>query len=244
MGERHTFRKKSGLRGQEWEYPRWPGNGQNGLGQKSKDVRWEHHWSEKGLEEGTFEPDLKECIGVLQGVREGRAVWRAAWMEIWKRGVSFSNTRLKVHQLLVFPFLVFTQLFGVYSNSCLLSWWCHPSISSFLIPFSSHLQSFPASVSFPMSQFFKSGGQSVGISAKVTQWISYKARHTDIRYCGWETLLMSHCPLKSPSTVLQNIFQTHYPERRPVIVCLPASSQASLCSRSGCLSVAPPGLCI
>ena len=113
MGERHTFRKKSGLRGQEWEYPRWPGNGQNGLGQKSKDVRWEHHWSEKGLEEGTFEPDLKECIGVLQGVREGRAVWRAAWTEIWKRGVSFPNTRLKVHQLFGVSF------FGVYS-----AFWC------------------------------------------------------------------------------------------------------------------------
>lgn len=99
MGERHTFRKKSGLRGQEWEHPGWPGNGQNGRGQKSKDVRWGHHWSEKRLEEGTFELDLKECVGVLQGVREGRAVWRAAWVEVWKRGVSFSNTRLKVHQL-------------------------------------------------------------------------------------------------------------------------------------------------
>ena len=43
---------------------------------------------------------------------------------------------------------------GVYSNSCPLSWWCHPTISSFVIPFSSRLQSFPASGSFQMSQFF------------------------------------------------------------------------------------------
>ena len=47
---------------------------------------------------------------------------------------------------------------GVYSNSCPLSWRCHPAISSSDVPFSSRLQSFPASGSFPMSQFFPSGG--------------------------------------------------------------------------------------
>ena len=54
---------------------------------------------------------------------------------------------------------------GVYSNSCPLSWWCHPTISSSVAPFSSHLQSFPASGSFQMSQFFAPGGQSIGVSA-------------------------------------------------------------------------------
>ena len=54
---------------------------------------------------------------------------------------------------------------GVYSNSCPLSWWCHPTISSSVVPFSSHLQSFPASGSFQMSQFFASGGQSIRVSA-------------------------------------------------------------------------------
>ena len=53
----------------------------------------------------------------------------------------------------------------VYSNSCPLSRWCHPTISSSVVPFSSCLQSFPASGSFQMSQFFASGGQSIGISA-------------------------------------------------------------------------------
>ena len=57
---------------------------------------------------------------------------------------------------------------GVYSNSCPLSWWCHPTISSSLVPFSSCLQSFPASGSFPMSQFFTSGGQSFGVSASAS----------------------------------------------------------------------------
>ena len=54
---------------------------------------------------------------------------------------------------------------GAYSNSCLLSWWCHPAISSSVVPFSSRLQSFPASGSFQMSQFFTSGGQSIAVSA-------------------------------------------------------------------------------
>ena len=77
------------------------------------------------------------------------------------------------------------------SNSCPVSWWCHPSISSSVIPFSSCLQSFPASGSFPVSQFFTSGGQSIRISASAsvlpmniqdwfplgwTGWISLQAK--------------------------------------------------------------------
>ena len=53
----------------------------------------------------------------------------------------------------------------VYSNSCPLRQWCHPTISSSVVPVSSCLQSFPASRSFPMSQFFASGGQNIGVSA-------------------------------------------------------------------------------
>ena len=56
----------------------------------------------------------------------------------------------------------------VYSNSCPLSQWCHPTISSSVIPFSSHLQSFPASGSLQMSQFFTSGGWSIGVSASAS----------------------------------------------------------------------------
>ena len=56
---------------------------------------------------------------------------------------------------------------GVYSNSCPLSWWCHPTISSSVVPLSSCLQSFPTSESFPVSQFFASGGQSISASASV-----------------------------------------------------------------------------
>ena len=54
------------------------------------------------------------------------------------------------------------------SNSCPLSQWGHPTISSSVVPFSSRLQSFPASGSFPRSQFFTSGGQSIGASASAS----------------------------------------------------------------------------
>ena len=57
---------------------------------------------------------------------------------------------------------------GVYSNACPLSWWCHPTISSSVVPFSSRLQSFPTSGSFPMSQLFVSGGQIIGVSASTS----------------------------------------------------------------------------
>ena len=57
---------------------------------------------------------------------------------------------------------------GVYSNSCPLNQCCHPTTSSSAIPFSSRLQSFPASGCFPMSQFFASGGQSIGVSASAS----------------------------------------------------------------------------
>ena len=53
---------------------------------------------------------------------------------------------------------------GVYSNSCPLSRWCHPTISSSVVPFSLCLQSFPGSGSFQMSQFFATGGQNIRVS--------------------------------------------------------------------------------
>ena len=57
---------------------------------------------------------------------------------------------------------------GACSNSCPWSRWCHPTISSCVVPFSSCLQSFPTSGSFPMSQFFTSGGQSIGVSGSAS----------------------------------------------------------------------------
>ena len=57
---------------------------------------------------------------------------------------------------------------GAYSNSCPLSRWCLPTISSSVVPFSSRLQPLPASGSFPMSQLYASGGQNIGVSASAS----------------------------------------------------------------------------
>ena len=84
------------------------------------------------------------------------------------------------------------------SNSCPLSQWCHPIISSSVIPFSSHLQSFPASGSFQMSQYFTSSGQSIGASASasvlpmnIKEWFPW----------GWTGLLQHH---SSKALILQH----------------------------------------
>ena len=75
-----------------------------------------------------------------------------------------------------------------YLNSCPLSWWCHPTVSSFVIPFSSLLQSFPASGSFQMSQLFPSGSQSIEVSAStlvlpmnIQDWFA-------LGWAGWMSL--------------------------------------------------------
>ena len=77
----------------------------------------------------------------------------------------------------------------VYSNSCSLSWWCHPTISSSVVPFSSCLQSFPASGSFLMSQFFTSGGQSTGVSASASVLPMNIQDWSPLGWTGWISLL-------------------------------------------------------
>ena len=74
---------------------------------------------------------------------------------------------------------------GVHPNSCPLSRWCHPIISSSFIPFSSHLQSFPASVSFQLSQFFGSGGQSIGVSASASVLPMNTQDWSPLGWTGW-----------------------------------------------------------
>ena len=77
---------------------------------------------------------------------------------------------------------------GVYSNSCPSRRWCHPTISSSVIPFSSHLQSFPASGSFPMRWFFTSGGQSIGVSASASVLSMNIQDWFPLRWTGWISL--------------------------------------------------------
>ena len=77
---------------------------------------------------------------------------------------------------------------GVYPYSCPLSWWCHPTISSSVIPFSSCPQSFPASGSFPMSQLFTSGGQSIGVSASTSVLPMNTQDWPPLGWTGWISL--------------------------------------------------------
>ena len=77
---------------------------------------------------------------------------------------------------------------GVYWNSCPLSQWCHPTISSSVISCSSCLQSFPASGSFQMSQLFTSGGQSIGVSASTSVLPMNTQDWSPLGWTGWISL--------------------------------------------------------
>ena len=76
---------------------------------------------------------------------------------------------------------------GVYSNSS-LSQWCHPTILCSVVPFSSHLQFLPASGSFQMSQFFTSGGQSIGVSASASVLPMNTQDWFALGWTGWSSL--------------------------------------------------------
>ena len=88
----------------------------------------------------------------------------------------------------------------IYLNSCPLSRWCHPTISSSIVPFSSCLQSFPASGSFPRSQFFTPGGQSIGVSASTSDLPRNIQDWFPLGWTGWISL---------QSKRLSRVFQHH-----------------------------------
>ena len=77
---------------------------------------------------------------------------------------------------------------GVHPNPCPLSRWCHPTISSSVVPFSSCLQSFPASGSFQKSQLFASGGQSTGVSASTSVFLMNTQDWSPLGWTGWISL--------------------------------------------------------
>ena len=93
----------------------------------------------------------------------------------------------------------------VYSNSCPLSWWCHPTISSSVVPISSCLQSFPASRSFQMSQFFTSGGQSIGVSASASVLPMNIQDWFPLGLTGWISLLSKGLSRVFSNTTVKSI---------------------------------------
>ena len=76
----------------------------------------------------------------------------------------------------------------VYWNSCPSHWWCHPTISSSVVPFSPCLQSFPVSRFLPVSQYFTSGGQSIGVSASTSVLSMYIQDWFPLEWTDWISL--------------------------------------------------------
>ena len=103
-----------------------------------------------------------------------------------------------------------SQTPGVYSNSCLSSRWCHPAISSSVVPFSSCLQSLAASGSFPMSQLFAQGGQSIGVSASASVLSVNTQDWSPLGWTGWISL---------QSKGLSRVFSNTHSSKASVLQC-------------------------
>ena len=96
----------------------------------------------------------------------------------------------------------------VYPNSCPSSWWCHPAISSSVIPFSSCPQSFPASGSFPISQLFTWGGQSIGVSASASVLSVNTQDWSPLGRAGWISSQSKGLSRVFSNTTVQNLHVT------------------------------------
>ena len=118
-------------------------------------------------------PGLPHCSQILYCLSHQKLMWNNRWGEKrFTSSIQFSHSvvsnSLGPHGLQHTRPTCPSPNPRAYSNSCPLSRWCHPTISSPVTPYSSHLQSSPASGSFQMSQFFASGGQSIGVSASAS----------------------------------------------------------------------------
>ena len=99
---------------------------------------------------------------------------------------------------------------GVHPNPCPLSRWCHPTISSSVVPFSFCPQSFPASGSFPVSQLFVSGGQSIGVSASASVLPMNTQDWSPLRWTGWISLQVQG--------ILKSLLQ-HHSSKASILWC-------------------------
>ena len=93
----------------------------------------------------------------------------------------------------------------VHPNSCPSSQWCHPAISSSVVPFSSCLQSLPASGSFPMSQLFTYGGQSIGVSASASVLPKNTQDWSPLGWTGWSPCSPRDSQESSPTPQFKSI---------------------------------------
>ena len=122
--------------------------------------------------------DVTSCLGIW--------ALKTDTVNQFSRSVMSNSLRLHGLQHARLPWPSTTP--GDYSNSCPLSRWCHPTISSSVVPFSFCFQSFPASGSFQMSQFFASGGQSIGVSASTSVLPMNTQDWSPLGWTGWISL--------------------------------------------------------
>ena len=149
-------------------------------------------WLEGWIQCGSWLCSFMSCMSWIKSFKfsdfQFLHLWREKGWNNWFGIVLFSRSvvsdSLRPHWLQHARLPCPSPTPGAYSNSCPSSQWCHPTISSSVIPFSSCLQSFPATRSFPVSQFFASGGQSISHSMNIqgwfpsgwTGWISFQSK--------------------------------------------------------------------
>ena len=123
--------------------------------------------------------------------------WSSTWLqkvilEGWNYSVQFScsvvSNSLWLHELHHTRPPCPSPTPGVHSNSHPSSWWCHPAISSSVVPFSSCPQSLPTSGALPMSQLFTWGGQSIGVSASASILPMNNQDWCPLEWTGWISL--------------------------------------------------------
>ena len=175
---------------------------------------------------------LCQMLGCVKSSEKDRET-EEAWMDLdGSRGyssVQFSSVlsdSLRPHGLQHARPPCLSPTPGVYSNSCALSQWCHPTISSSVTPFSSRLQSFPASGSFPMSQLFTSGGQSIGIPALTSVLPMNIQDWSPLGWTGWISLQSTGLSTVFSNTTVQKegkaarVFLSCGPGGRVLTICL------------------------
>ena len=126
---------------------------------------------------------------VLHPIREpvGKCHWKqmTALRKVIQFSCSVVSDSLRPHELQHARPLCPSPTPRVHPNLCPLSWWCHPAISSAVVPFSSCPQSLLASESFPMSQLFAWGGQSIGVSALASVLPKNTQGWSPLEWTGW-----------------------------------------------------------
>ena len=167
--------------GREWRCSGWRKEWEEGRGEKKGEKEWERRGRSYGCSKGT-QASLKRMWDCPQGVRGHLLPPHCIVHPHWRSGFFLGEA---LHSVSQFNRLVVSDSLRPHGlqharfpcpsptpracpNSCPSRQWCHPTILSSVIPFFSCLQSFPASGSFPMSQFFSSGGQSIGVSASAS----------------------------------------------------------------------------